>query len=139
MGLILKVLHNDTFLQNLLPPPCNPNQFITFHHERVELKTLAHKPPSPLPLLDSYNKFNLSKRFWSVYFHFPPTPLGGCLNILLWVSRAGNSYSRDCESCNNQNGQPPTSQGGLTVRVSWRVRKLNSAAQSSSLLSGNGK
>lgn len=59
------------------PTTSSLNKFIILH-ERVELKALADKPTSLLPLLDTVNnKFKLSKLFWSVFFQLqvPPTHL----------------------------------------------------------------
>lgn len=66
MGPTLEILHNDIPLQDPPTPNQQPQQVYILHHERVELKTLADKPTSLLPLLDTVNnKFKLSKLFWS--------------------------------------------------------------------------
>lgn len=60
------------------PTTTSLHKFIILLHERVQLKTLADKPTSLLPLLGTVNnKFKLSRLFWSVFFQLqvPPTHL----------------------------------------------------------------
>lgn len=74
------------FSNTCYPRPRNPKRFFIFHHERVELKTLAHKPPGPLPLLDSYDKFTLSKLLVCLLF-FSPNLIFILIFLLLLFSK----------------------------------------------------